>query len=233
MLPTIVITGASKGLGLCLAERYAAARYMVFAGQHEPSEGLRELVKQHPEQVFGIELDVTDPTSVEAAQRVIASQTSAVDVLINNAGVLPAAGRGQLGALAFDVGLHMYNVNALGPLRVTQALEELLRQGSYPLIINVSSEAGSIGDCWRTEEYFYCMSKAALNMQSAILKNYLRSSGIQVLAVHPGWMRTEMGGPEADIDPSEAAAGIYKLSQQRPTPELGIYLDYRGRPLHW
>jgi NAD(P)-dependent dehydrogenase (short-subunit alcohol dehydrogenase family) len=77
------------------------------------------------------------------------------------------------------------------------------------------------------------MSKAALNMQSAILKNDLGREGIEVLAVHPGWMRTEMGGPHAAIDPKEAAAGIVALTRTRRGPADPFYLDYTGKPLNW
>lgn len=77
------------------------------------------------------------------------------------------------------------------------------------VIVNISSEAGSIGECWRDREFDYCMSKAALNMQSVLLQKYLKSEGIKVLAIHPGWMRTDMGGAEADISPDTSAGGRF------------------------
>jgi NAD(P)-dependent dehydrogenase (short-subunit alcohol dehydrogenase family) len=113
------------------------------------------------------------------------------------------------------------------------AVSPLLKKGDRKLIINVSSEAGSIADCWRESEFAYSMSKAALNMQSKILQNYLKPRGFKVLAVHPGWMQTDMGGADADIPADEAAEGIFRLAEKNWNPDDEIYMDYRGQPLPW
>jgi NAD(P)-dependent dehydrogenase (short-subunit alcohol dehydrogenase family) len=109
----------------------------------------------------------------------------------------------------------------------------LLKKGKRKLLINISSEAGSIADSTRTGEMAYCMSKAALNMQSKILHNYLAPKGIKVLAVHPGWVRTDMGGKDADISAQESAEGIFMLATQTWKADDTIYLDYRGNPMRW
>lgn len=183
--------------------------------------------------MFEISLDVTSSSSVNAAAAEVAERFSSIDVLVNNAAILPEQGRGPLPELAIDVGLNVYNVNALGPLRVTQAFLPLLEKGQRRLIVNVSSEAGSIGDCWRKDEFLYCMSKCALNMQTMILKNLLAPQGFDLLAIHPGWLRTDMGGPNADIDPKEAAEGIFRLTNQPRQAGATTYIDYQGRPMHW
>lgn len=233
MTSTILITGAGRGLGICLAEHYAAAGWNVIATRLESSARLDALVEGCPGRVLNVAMDVTSASAIAAAKQQITERFSSVDVLVNNAGVLLDAGRGSLGELDFEVGMRVYDVNALGPLRVTQAFLPLLRAGDKKLIVNVSSEAGSIADCWRKDEYFYCMSKAALNMQSAIMRNLLEEDAIAVLAVHPGWMRTDMGGVGADIEPAVAAAGIAKLIE---APHLGhkeIYFDYQGQAMRW
>jgi NAD(P)-dependent dehydrogenase (short-subunit alcohol dehydrogenase family) len=125
------------------------------------------------------------------------------------------------------------NVNTFGPLRMVQQFLPLLERGDYKLIVNISSEAGSIADCWRESEFAYSMSKAALNMQSKILQNHLKPHGFKILAVHPGWMRTDMGGAEADIHPDEAAEGIFNLAVKKWNPEDEIYMDYRAQPIRW
>ena len=233
MNSTIVITGANRGLGLCLANRYLDAGWTVFAGSKMPSPDLLALGKRFPGNLIEIGLDVTDGKSVSAAVAHIAEGASCIDILVNNAAVLPAEGRGPLPELAIDVGLRVFDVNALGPLRVTQALLPLLAKSKRKLIANISSEAGSVGDCWRKDEFLYCMSKSALNMQTMILKNLLGPQGFELLAIHPGWMRTEMGGANADIDPKEAAEGIFALTSHSRAPDAAIFIDYQGKPMRW
>ena len=125
------------------------------------------------------------------------------------------------------------NVNSFGPLRVVQQFQSLLEKGEGKLIINISLEAGSIADCRRENQFAYCMSKAALNMQSKILQNYLSPRGFKVLAVHPGWMRTNMGRPNAAISPDESAEGIFRLALREWNADDPIYMDYQGVPLPW
>lgn len=233
MSSTILITGANRGLGVCLVERYIAAGWNVVATMREPSERLSGLVAKFPGKSLEVVMDVTNAASIAGAKQRICERFSSIDVLINNAAVLLAEGSGPLNALDFEAGLRVYNVNGLGPLRVTAAFLPLLEAGERRLIVNISSEAGSIADCWRKDEYFYCMSKAALNMQSAILRNQLEAQRIEVLAVHPGWMRTDMGGANADIEPAEAADGIFSLVEQSRLGSKGIYFDYRGQAMRF
>jgi NAD(P)-dependent dehydrogenase (short-subunit alcohol dehydrogenase family) len=101
------------------------------------------------------------------------------------------------------------------------------------LIVNISSEAGSIGDCGRKDDFLYCMSKSALNMQTMILKNLLSPRGFELLAIHPGWLRTDMGGPNAALDPREAAEGIFELTTQPRQSGSKTYIDHRGKPIQW
>jgi len=230
---TIVVTGAGRGLGLCLVNRYLDSGWTVFAGTLQPSANLAALRKRSPERLFEISLDVTNSNSVITAAAEVAERVSSLDALINNAAILPAEGRGLLPELAIDVGLKVYNVNALGPLRVTQAFLPLLEKSQRRLVVNISSEAGSVTNCWRKDEFLYCMSKSALNMQTMILKNLLAPQGFQLLAIHPGWMRTDMGGSNADIDPKEAAEGIFLLTNQPREPDAETYIDYLGRPMRW
>jgi len=182
-----------------------------------------------------VELDVTDLTSIQRAARSVSEQTPALDMLINNAAVYLQKPARPLEELDFS-DMHFQktmDVNAFGPLRVTQQFLPLLEKGERKLIVNISSEAGSLSDCQRPTEYAYCMSKAALNMASRILQNYLKARGFKVLAIHPGWMRTDMGGQDADIHPDEAAEGIFQLAMKQWQPEDEIYMDYQGSILPW
>lgn len=234
MIKTVFITGADKGLGFSLAGRFLHAGTRVFAGQYHADRDPSKLAGSFPQTFTPILLDVTEMDSVRQAARRVAELTPALDLLINNAGVhletrtpLPELDLSELPLFA------TLNVNTFGPLRVVQQFLPLLEKGDNKLIINISSEAGSLTNCWRESEFAYSMSKAALNMQSKILQNYLQPRGFKVLAVHPGWMRTDMGGADADLAADEAAEGIFQLATKSWDPEDAIYMDYRGQPLPW
>ncbi|MBN1130176.1 MAG: SDR family oxidoreductase [Chitinispirillaceae bacterium] len=227
--PAVFITGAGRGLGLCLCRLFLKSGWTVFAGKHHTGSGLAALAGPdfHP-----IPLDVTGEQSVETAARTTGSLTGAIDVLINNAAVCENEG-GRIEHVDFNRVTEIMNVNALGPLRVTKAFLPLLRAGTLKTIVNISSEAGSIEDCWRKGMFGYCMSKAALNMQSRLLDNYLKDSGFRILAIHPGWMRTDMGGMNADIAPEEAAQGIFGMVTGTIASNSGRFLDYNGKRLRF
>jgi len=236
MAETVFITGADKGLGFALVERFLCGGFHVFAGTYRSSDNLAGLRERFPESLTIVPLDVTRMTSIRAAAKRVARQVSALDVLVNNAGInMQEQGRRLLEEADFtDRHLEtIMAVNTFGPLRVVQQFLPLLQQGRRKLVINISSEAGSIADCGRQAEFAYCMSKSALNMQSKLLQNYLGPQGFKVLALQPGWMRTDMGGPDALISANEAAEGIFTLAARDWTPEDPIYLDYQGNVLPW
>ena len=229
---TVFITGAGRGLGLSLAHVFLRNGYRVFAGRRGESERLATLAGADAEKLCIVPIDVTDMISINRAVAEVAAQTSALDLLINNAAVCLDGGV-RLEDLDFGVIAKILDVNAFGPLRVTQKFLPLLKAGSLKRIVNISSEAGSIGDCWRKGMFGYCMSKAALNMQSKILSNYLKLNGFSVLVLHPGWMKTDMGGPNADIAPEEAAEGIFAVVTGRQTGRSSMYMTYKGKKLRW
>jgi len=130
----------------------------------------------------------------------------------------------------------MYRVNSLGPLKVTHSVIDLLLKGEEKLLINISSEAGSIADCPREKEYGYSMSKAAVNMQSKIIQNHLQEKGLKVFALHPGYLKTYMLGDkneEADIEAAESAAEIFRRFVEARKDYQEIYYDYQGNQLSW
>lgn len=246
MAQTILITGAGNGLGLAMTKKFLGLGLEVFAGYHRTTQHLEALTSTEPSTngstLTPLPLDVTDPESIKNALMFVSERTPSLDILVNNAGVHLEDKHTPFEELDFADG-HLeksMEVNAFGPLRVIQQFLPLLEKGKAKMIINISSEAGSIGDCWRKQELGYCMSKAALNMQTKILHNCLQPRGFRLLAVHPGWMRTEMGGADADIDAREAAEGIAELihaceagAQLDDGLSDGIFYDYQGNPLRW
>lgn len=232
-MATVLITGAGRGLGLSLTVKFLGEGNIVIAGYHGSPEKLLNLSNQYSERLIPVKLDVTDETEVAKAAVDTASRIGSLDILINNAGIHLEEAYLPLEEIDFDSMLTTFQVNTLGPLKVAKHFIGLLEKGSKKLLLNISSEAGSISACWRDREYDYCMSKAALNMQSKIMQNYLKPRGIKILAIHPGWMRTEMGGAGADIAPEEAAEGIFQLTQKKWSLDEGMYFDYLGKPMNW
>lgn len=235
MTQTIFISGAEKGLGFALASRFLQAGFHVFAGAYQVLPHLAALGEQFTQMLTVIPLDVSQPDSIRAAALCVAQETPTLDILLNNAGIHLEKQGHTLETLDFT-NQHLEQtmaVNAFGPLRMVQQFHSLLAPGQRKLIINISSEAGSITDCGREREFAYCMSKSALNMGSKLMQNYLGKQGFKVLALHPGWMRTDMGGPQAAISAEDSAAGIFDLALKEWAADDAIYLDYTGIPLPW
>ncbi len=238
---TVFVTGCGRGLGAALAEEMVTRGASVFAGYHPRETGFSRPVAPR-ERMVPVPIDVSDAASVTTAAQMAGERTRAIDVLFNVAGVLGDITTCVPGSVD-EADLHAtYDVNAVGPLRVTNALYPLLLAGTGRLVVNVSSEAGSVSGCTRSAWYGYCMSKAALNMASAILHNTLRPVGGRVLVIHPGWLRTWMRGrldEAADLSPEQSAGGILELvgraladpalfAGERPS-----FIDWKGDPLSW
>lgn len=229
MRPGIFITGTDKGLGRALAQRFLQADWHVFGGRYtEDSAASGQAAPEHG-MLTEVPLDVTDLASVSRAAQAVGELTDHVDVLINNAGVLSDRD-GELEELDFSAVMQTFDVNACGPLRVVQQFLPLLERGASKLILNISSEVGSIEACAQTSWYGYCMSKAAVNMQSRILANYLGPRGFKMLAVHPGGMRTDML-PDWPRPPEEAANSIFELVQDPNLAGGALFVQFDGSAL--
>jgi NAD(P)-dependent dehydrogenase (short-subunit alcohol dehydrogenase family) len=212
-MPTVVVTGTDHGLGRAFVEEFGRRGFHVFAGSHalaKRREGPREISPALTE----LPLDVTDPALVKKLAEEVAARAAGLDILVNNAGINPEKGV-PIEALDFEVVKTVLDVNSLGPLRMTQALLPLLERGKEKTIVNISSEAGSLATCGRSSWFGYCMSKAALNMQTRILENHLSARGFHVFSVHPGWLKTPMAGFEGPVAPEDSAARIAELALDR------------------
>lgn len=236
---TVFITGADRGLGFALCAELLKQDWQVFAGQHKPEwPELAALAGQYPETLHIVALEVRSVESARAAARAVAEQTDHLDVLINNAGISsPTTLRPIREPQDYAEMQRIYDVNALGPLRVTEAFLPLLEWGSLKRLCFISSEAGSIARSERTAEFGYCMSKAALNMAVKILSNNLSPSGYTFRVYHPGWIRSYMSGVknmEATFEPEEAAArAIPILLGQRENARELVLLDHEGNKWPW
>jgi NAD(P)-dependent dehydrogenase (short-subunit alcohol dehydrogenase family) len=234
------VTGADRGLGLALCAGLLERDWSVYAGQYMPDwPELAALADQAPEAVQVIPLDVSSTESVAAAAEAVAASIDHIDLLINNAGVTSPTGRRPIREPQDYAEMHrLYDVNALGPLRVVEAFLPLTDRSAMKRLCFVSSEAGSIARSRRRSEFGYCMSKSALNMAVKLLFNHLRPEGYTFRVYHPGWMRTYMSGQKstrADLEPEEAAAKAIPLFlEDRGDGEDRLALiDYQGQEWPW
>ena len=229
----ILITGANRGLGLAMTERLLALGYRIWVIHRHKSRRLDALQKKSPDRLFCFSADVADEKSVQRAMKAVSSRSDRIDVLINNAAVHLDPERFPIEKVDFSVYLPTFRVNTVAPLIVAKHALPMLRKGEKKLIVNISSEAGSIGAAWRKSEYAYCMSKSALNMANQILQNYLKDEGFKVLAVHPGWFTSDMGGKEAPISPEEAAKKVVDVILNPPDLSGPSFVDSDGKTMLW
>jgi NAD(P)-dependent dehydrogenase (short-subunit alcohol dehydrogenase family) len=241
MMKFACVTGADRGLGYELTLQLLKRNYTVFAGRFlRDWDQLDSAAPEYEGRLIPIDLDVSDDESVKLAASVIARHTNKLDLVINNAGITGGNDHEIFGEIDFNNMIRLFNVNALGPLRVTNAFASLLLNGEDKLLVNISSEAGQINQTWRESWYGYCMSKAALNIQSNIVHNQLKSKGGRVLVIHPGWMKTYMSGKlneDAEISSEEAASQIVDtLLQYQMNKEIlthPAFLDYKAQEMSW
>ena len=234
-----LVTGCDHGVGLALAGQLMERGYTVAACRLDAKERqIDDLAAQTPGKINVFDVDIGRDDSVAALCEAVKSRFPALDLVINNAGILGHMESGPDAPLDFELMQRVINVNALGALRVTAGLLPLLRLGQQKTVVNISSEAGSIADCERVGWFGYCMSKAANNMQGTLIHNTLRREGGRVLQIHPGHVATYMRGhldTTARITPEVSAAGILRvvLDTPRPVGDRPLYLDYTGKELPW
>jgi NAD(P)-dependent dehydrogenase (short-subunit alcohol dehydrogenase family) len=228
----ILITGANRGIGLGLAREFAHRGWMVFAGCRRPGSAAElALLRRENAEVEVVALDVSDETGIASALSRIGQWTDRLDVLVNNAGINPEPREVGVAEVPVTNVAEALDVNVLGALRVLQASLPLLRRSERPRIVNISSGAGSLAHNTATParpQPAYCVSKAALNLLTRAAARDL--PGIIVVSVSPGWVRTDMGGPGADLRVEEAARALASTIVELKPSCTGQWLDRFGRP---
>jgi NAD(P)-dependent dehydrogenase (short-subunit alcohol dehydrogenase family) len=227
---TVLITGANRGIGFEFAKEYHAAGWRVIGTARDP-EAAKEL-RALGDDVRIVSLDVTDGASVAAMAKTLEGQP--IDLLINNAGVgVGLQGGPGLDDLKIDEFERVLRVNTIGPVRVTQALLPNLRQGKRKTIVGISSLLGSITSNSQGGFYGYRESKAALQMFMRSVAAELKPEGFTCIALIPGWVRTEMGGPDATLTPEESVTGMRRVLDRLTPEDTGKFLGYDGKRVPW
>ena len=236
-MPAVLVTGANRGLGLEFVRQYATEGWQVVAVCRDPSTAneLVELAAQTGSlEILGA--DVTDRGSVREMSASLGGRP--IDLLINNAGVFgPSQGAdddpGQVfGSLDYEQWAHVFAVNTLGPVAVAETLFANVQAAAAGKIVTVSSRLGSI-DQTEAGYYAYRTSKAAVNMAMATLAAEPAARGIIVCVLHPGWVRTDMGGEKAPVGVDESVAGMREQIAVLTPADSGRFIDYQGKRMPW
>jgi len=226
-LTTILITGTNRGIGLELAKQALAKGWTVYGSARTVVTDPEAHICAHP-MFHDLVFDVTDHEAVRAAA---ASISEPIDILINNAGTIGPERQSTLD-MDFDGFAQTFAINTLAPLAVAQAFLPHLKRSSNPRILTVSSWMGSLSHT-KSDRIAYRASKAAINKVMQGLASDLEPMGVAVAQLHPGWVRTDMGGAGADIDATTSAGGILKLAESLTLEGTGKFYNWDGSSLEW
>ncbi|MFL2771530.1 MAG: SDR family oxidoreductase [Rhodospirillaceae bacterium] len=238
-MPTLLITGANRGLGLNLLKLYNDDSWTIHACCRNPdlAAELKTIVNASSGRIMIHKLDVEDPATIDKLK--VSLGDTPIDMLINMAGYLGEKsliepnGLQPFGMTDYDIMEKAYRINCVGPLRLCEAIIKNVEVSDKKTIINVSSIVGSIGEDSFGNFYMYRPSKAALNAISHAMSINLRDRGITVIPLHPGFTKTDMGGPTADINIEESVSGIKAVLDKVTIADSGNYLTWEGHVLPW
>ncbi len=231
-MKTVLITGANRGIGLGHARSFAQRGIAVFATAREPAaaDELQHLAHTYPGRFSVLHYDAADPQA--PAQLKAALGDTPVDLLLANAGALGESGQ-ELGNIHVDGVLELIRINALAPLKLIEALIYNITLSGRKLVALQSSQMGSIGNNSAGGRYEYRLSKVALNMIARNVANDLAPRGVTVVALHPGWVKTRMGGQGAAITVETSVAGQQKWFDAVTPAHSGRFFNYDGTELPW
>ena len=228
-----LITGSNRGIGLELTRQLLKRGWRVFATCRNRISAvkLNELGGDYQSQVSIIQLDVSDPTSIESSFETISEQTDALDLLINNAGI--QLSNDQISTLKIDEMEQTFLINSISPMLVCQRYLKLLQVGESPRIVNISSLRGSLAWYEDSRFYSYSASKAALNMMTKRLSFETKAYGIITIVIHPGWVKTDMGGLGAKLTMEESVRGMLHVIDNLTMKDNGKFLGWDGKEVPW
>lgn len=231
-MATILITGANRGLGLEFVRQYLGEGCAVIGACRNPgaAPGLRQLERDFRGALSVVELDVADAASVRRAAASVPS--SPIDILVNCAGVIGAHGQ-TIGSLHYDDWTHVLEVNLMGPARVCEAFLDHVARSDRRLIVTITSGMGSLADNTSGGSIPYRTSKAAVNMLMRSAAVDLKPRRITCVVLNPGWVKTDMGGPNAKLSPEESVGAMRTLIAKLGPSNSGRFYNFDGREYPW
>jgi NAD(P)-dependent dehydrogenase (short-subunit alcohol dehydrogenase family) len=230
---TALITGTNRGIGLEFVRQYAKDSWRVFAACRNPAiaEALNHLAAHYPDQITVHPLDVANHQQIEQLSQALSNQT--IDLLINNAGVYPPEHGDAFGKTDYAVWAYAFAINTMAPLKMAEAFNQQISQSQLRTIITITSKMGSIADNRGGGSYIYRSSKAAVNIVMKSMSIDLDSSRITAVLLHPGWVRTDMGGPNALITAEQSVTGMRRVISNLKFADSGKFYAFDGQIVPW
>jgi NAD(P)-dependent dehydrogenase (short-subunit alcohol dehydrogenase family) len=231
-MPAVLITGASRGLGFEFAKQYAVEGWRVIACCRKPEDAiaLKKLAPSARDMVSVVAMDVADNDTVRNAALTL--KDAVVDILINSAGIagVPQQSTGQIDYASWA---RVLDVNTMGPLRVIEAFTDNLARSERRLVVTITSGMGSLADNTSGGSIAYRSSKAAVNMVMRSAAIDLAPRGITCVLINPGWVKTDMGGPDATLSPQQSVSAMRRLIETLGPNDSGKFYNYDGREYPW
>ena len=231
-MPSVLITSASRGIGLEFVRQYAADGWQVFAACRGPATAtqLQTVADASRGRVEVLALDVTDGKSIRAAAAHL--RDLSLDVLINSAGIMGKAQQ-DLGEMDYASWAEVLDVNTMGPMRVTEAFVEQVGRSERKIIVTITSGMGSLADNSSGGWIAYRSSKAAVNMVMRTIALDLKSRGVICVLLNPGWVKTDMGGPNANITVEQSVSNMRRVIEKLAPADTGKFFHHNGKEFPW
>ena len=236
-MPSMLVTGANRGLGLEMVRQFGDDGWRILACCRSPEAAtdLAALADASAGAITLHTLDVGKPAQIEALADEL--RGTAIDMLVNNAGLLgctiDSMGPGAFGTVDYAAWMQLHEINTMAPLRVAEAFVDHVAASDMKLMFFMSTYMGCITELADGGLYPYRSSKAALNLVVKGLSIDLAPRGVRTIAVHPGWVSTDMGGPEAPVNKEQSIAGIRQVVANYDSSQTGCFYQYDGRELPW
>jgi NAD(P)-dependent dehydrogenase (short-subunit alcohol dehydrogenase family) len=232
-MKTTLITGANRGIGLEFSRQYAADGWRVLACSRNPgkSDELNKLAAQYSELIKVLALDVSDHAQIERVAQDLSDES--IDLIINNAGIYPKSGGNSFGHTDYEEWMRVFRINTMAPLKMAETFATQLARSEPKTFVTITSKMGSIEDNSGGGSYLYRSSKTAVNMVVKSLAIDLQSVGITSIVIHPGWVKTDMGGPNALISTEQSVSGMRRVISNLSMGDSGKFFSYDGQEIPW
>jgi NAD(P)-dependent dehydrogenase (short-subunit alcohol dehydrogenase family) len=232
-MKTVLITGANRGIGLEFCRQYASDGWRIIACSRNPenSDALNKLADQYQDQIQLQPLDVADHLQIDGLAQTLANES--IDLLINNAGIYPVSDNRGFGHSDYAEWGKAFRINTMAPLKMAESFVAQIARSQHKTIVTITSKMGSIADNGSGGSYLYRSSKVAVNMVVKSLAIDLKPSGITAVVFHPGWVKTDMGGPNAMISSAQSVTGMRQVISKLTLADSGKFFGYDGQVIPW